>query len=284
VAHTLKDINFRFIINPHVPGMPDQGGQVSFREMPNGMVLIDRWLLRLAVAHLDTSYVNGMEVRRFYFASDVGGEVARAVWPDGSAWKASLGTVQLHVVTQHGEPARTAIIRLDDTDYLGSPNAKGDLEITDVLPGPYNVVIIDTALAPMGISLGTGLKLYAQRDSTIRAPLIEPPADAFLKKHCAPSTERHWVIARVNRTDGASVVDGTWELGEDFGTSLEYMYAKGRTGLDGEFGFCSDAPHRAGALQLRVSDNGMPHQDVIVVIQGTVTNLKIEVPARTKSP
>ncbi|MEO8622653.1 MAG: hypothetical protein ABI625_16400, partial [bacterium] len=246
VAHTLKDINFRFIIYPHVSGVPDQGGQVSFREMPNGMVLIDRWLLRLAAVHSDTSYARGMQVRRFYFAREVGGEVARAIWPDGRAWKASLGTVQLHVVTQQGEPARSAIIRLDDTDYIGSPDATGDLEITDVLPGPYDVIMIDTALAPMGISLGAGLKLYAQRDSTIRAPLIEPPRDAFLKKHCGKSTERHWVTVRVYRPDGASVVDGTWELGEDFGTSLEFMHARGRTGLDGEFGFCSDAPHGAG--------------------------------------
>jgi hypothetical protein len=284
VAHTLKDINFRFMINPRVSGVPDEGGQVSFREMPNGMVLIDRWMLRLAAVHSDTSYARGMEVRRFYFSREVGGEVARAIWPDGYAWKASLATVQLHVVTQQGEPARSAIVRLDDTDYLGSPNSKGDLEIPDVLPGPYKVVMIDTALAPMGISLGTTLKLFAQRDSTIRASLIEPPAEAFLRKHCATSTERHWVSVRVARPDGAVVVDGTWELGEDFGTSLEYMHAKGQTGLDGDFGFCSDAPHRNGALQLRVSDNAMPRQDVIVVIQGTVTDLKIELPGRPKSP
>ena len=41
VAHVLKDIDFRFVAFRRVYGEVEPGGRVSFREMPNGMVLIN---------------------------------------------------------------------------------------------------------------------------------------------------------------------------------------------------------------------------------------------------
>ena len=163
VARTLSDIEFRFVGVQRTFNTPEQSGRVSFREMPNGMVVVDRWVLRLASAHQDTSYERGTPIRTWYSVREVGGEVARAIWSDGRAWKARLGTLQLHVLTPQGTPATSVIVRLDETDYLASPDAKGDLEIPDLLPGPYGVVVMDTALAPAGIALGTSLKLYSQR-------------------------------------------------------------------------------------------------------------------------
>jgi hypothetical protein len=281
VARTLKDIDFRFVAIQRTYGEPQQGGGVSFREMPNGMVLLDRWFLRLSASHTDTTYGRSEQVRRWFYATEVGGEVARAICPDGKAWKASLGTVQLHVVTQQGKPARSAIVRLADSDYLGSPDANGNLEIPDVLPGPYGVVIIDTALASMGITLGTTTKLFVQRDSIVRATIVEPPPDEFLKKKCSMLMERQWVTARVSRSDGRTIADAKWEVGEDFATSLEYVHASGRTDADGKFGFCRASASRA-VLQVRVSDNVQPHQDVIVTLLGKSNTLEIELPVRSK--
>ena len=173
------------------------------------------------------------------------------------------------------------IVRLTDTDYLGTPDARGDLEIADVLPGPYDVGIIDTALAPAGITLGTPLKLYAQRDSIVRAPLVEPPPEAFLRAKCARTEVHHWVTARVRRPDDTLVAGAAWELGENMGTGDEYVYGSGRTNTNGELGFCS-ALSSSRVLQVRVSDGLQPPRHVIVSILGDVTNILIELPARPR--
>ena len=98
-------------------------GRLAFRELPNGVVIIDHWSLRLA----------GDRARSEGGTPEIGGEIARATWPDGSTWKASLGTMRLHVVDNGGRPATAASVQLVDTDYQMTMDAQGTIVLDDLL-------------------------------------------------------------------------------------------------------------------------------------------------------
>ena len=283
LARQLVDIDFRYEGMRLPYNAPHPGGHIHFHEMPNGMVVLQSWALVLASGTVDT--IGDFRNRRIFtrFArSDVGGEVARAIWRDGRAWKAPLGTIQLHVVTGDGQPTNRVAVRLGETDYLASPDVHGDLEFRDVLPGPYDVFVIDTSLAAAGTVLGTPLRFEASRDSTIRAVLVSPPPEAFLFRRCASIPTLQWITAIVMHEDGTPFRDARWEAGEDFYTSGEYVYARGRTGLAGTFGFCSELT-KGGGLQLRVSDGQEPRDAVVVALTSTSERVKVTLRTRAAS-
>jgi len=279
VVHALRDVTWRFTGVRRGFNEPEPGGSVSFREMPNGSVLIDRWYLRLSTTHRDTSYAPQAIVRTWYSPDDVGGEVARATWADGQAWAAPLGTLALHVVTREGEPATGALVRLTGTDYIASPDARGDLEIPDLLPGPYHVVVSDTAEATDGITLGTPLRFVAERDSIVRARLVIPSADEFRKAKCSTIADDHWVTATLVRPDETPVPRAKWELGEYLGLERESVRASGQTGASGTFGFCG-VHGRNQPLQIRISQDAPYRQELIVIVAPEVSTVRIELPAR----
>jgi hypothetical protein len=179
IARALRDIDYRFVGVERPRGAPEPGGYVSFHEMPNGMVLIDRWGLRLMGANVDTMGRARTAPRVTYYARDVGGETARATWPDGSAWTAKLGTLLLHVVDRDGQPAFGVVLKLEDTDYRATPDAHGMVEIPDLLPGPYTVLFVDSS----GAALPAGLTFVAARDSVFQGTVVAPPAEQFRIHH-----------------------------------------------------------------------------------------------------
>ncbi len=280
LARQLVDIDFRYegIRLPY--NAPHPGGHIHFHEMPNGMVVLQAWALLLASAKVDTTGdVRRRAIWTRFVRSDVGGEVARATWPDGRAWSAPLGTIQLHVVTGDGQPTNRVAVRLGESDYLASPDVNGNLEFRDVLPGPYDAFVIDTSLAAAGTVLGTPLRFDARRDSTIRAVLVSPPPDAFLFRRCANMPEFTWITANVLHEDGTPFKDARWEAGEDFNTSWEYVYARGQTGSAGTFAFCSELT-KGGGLQLRVSDGQEPRDEVVVALTAHSERVKIKLRTR----
>ena len=170
-------------------------------------------------------------------------------------------------------------MRLGESDYVVSPDVHGNLEFRDVLPGPYDEFVIDTSLAAAGTVLGTPLRFEARRDSSIRAVLVSPPPEAFLFRRCASIPTLEWITAIVLHEDGTPFRDARWEAGEDFNTSSEYVYARGRTGPAGTFGFCSELT-KGGGLQLRVSDGLEPRDEVVVALTAISERVKITLRAR----
>ncbi|MDB4891700.1 MAG: hypothetical protein JWL61_3555 [Gemmatimonadetes bacterium] len=280
VAKALRDFDFNFVGVERARGAPVPGGRIWFREMPNGVVLIDRWYFRLIGVTADSVYDrNGVsQPRQSYFTRHAGGELARAIWPDGLAWKGSQGTVQIHVVDEKGRPATGLVVRLRDSDYTASPDAHGDLEIPDVLPGPYPVVVIDSALASEGVTLGTPLIVFGMRDSVVKATLVAPPPVAFQRKACSMIDSRRWVTVYVVRGK-TPVADARWDLGQSLGTPAEFIAASGITGADGMFGFC-DKQTAGRVFDVRARDNGATAQPVIMTVKAFVKELTIELPPR----
>jgi len=186
--------------------------------MANGVVIIDRWSLRLPTLRDDSIYDNRTRryITRGVGAQETGGEVARIAWPSGLAWDAPLGTLVLTALTRSHAPAAGTLVRLEDTDYSGRVDAKGEVTLNRLLPGPYTLVVIDTLLEPLGIVLQNPLTFVAVRDSTHRQAVEVSTAQDYVVDRC-----RHdgiwgdfiprkrpgavWMIGRVTGPKGTGV-------------------------------------------------------------------------------
>ena len=285
-ARALRDIVYRYV------GLPAQtdgfrpGGVVSFREMNNGVVFIDRWILRRAGATQDTSLANAggdLAVRTFWFRWENGGEVAHAGWPDGQTWNASLGSLRIHAVTSSGRPATGVMVLLPGTPYHATADSSGTIVIGDLLPGPYSLRIRDARIAELDLSLPTGISFVAARNSTHRATLEVPTAEEYVAGLCR--RDRQWeandstfILGRLVTPAGKPVDDAkvsfAMRMNNGPWNRLRWTY---RTGTDGVFQSCSPSFIAGQTVAIRVSRDGLPDVDVERTITTHLTIVKIPV-------
>ena len=159
-ARALTDLEFRYIGLPRELERFEPGGRISFEEMPNGIPLISSWSIRLASAHAGTAPgARTIRDRRGRVVrieiDDTGGQLAEAVWPDGTAWRAPLGTVRLRAATSDGLPATNRVVRLLDSSYEAVTDSMGVAEIGQVLPGRTSVQENRPTMPPMAAIMGS---------------------------------------------------------------------------------------------------------------------------------
>ncbi|MEO7999767.1 MAG: carboxypeptidase-like regulatory domain-containing protein, partial [Gemmatimonadaceae bacterium] len=158
VARAIREIEFQYkgLATPIEQLKP--GGTIGFREMTSGVVLIDRWTLRLVGVESDTVRSSGgirmyggkgtgeppsITIRNRFRITETGGELARAVWPDGFTWDAPLSTLTVHASTAKQLPTAGTMLRLAHTNYEGVTDSAGMLRVSKLIPGPYQLVIVD---------------------------------------------------------------------------------------------------------------------------------------------
>lgn len=170
LARSLRDIEF------HYAGLQDAimrlrpGGTVSFAEVSPGIVLVDRWALRLVGAVVDT-VPNPREqgdpmARTTLYLRVVGGVLTYAAWPDGRRWNATLAKLVGRALRRDSTAARGAVIALVGapyakgvivpdvtTPYRATVDSSGRFEIDDLVPGPYSAVALDPALESIQFEL-----------------------------------------------------------------------------------------------------------------------------------
>jgi len=243
-ARKLRDIEFQYLGLDDSENSVRPGGSVSFWEMPNGVVFIDKWSLRLPNVGFDTTYNdrNLPVVRKWTTPREAGGEVASAVWPEGHAYQAPLGVLNARAVDSQGNPVAGVIVRLVDTDYLASPDERGFFEIHHLLPGPYVAVVIESSLAPLGITLPTALRFVAQRDSVVQERLAVPAPDQYVSRPCGgrglEEQKDRWLIARVMTRGGKPATGAHWELRKDNGVDWQLVTESRLIGPDGYIHYC----------------------------------------------
>lgn len=263
VARALRDVEFRYLGLDRNADDLHPGGRVSFREMENGVVMIDRWSLRLPSPGYDTTFSSDRRpiIRTKLFVREAGGEVASAAWPDGHVWKAALGRIRIHAVGSDGNPVTSAVVRLDSTDYFATSDARGDLEISNLLPGPYVVTVVTPPLAALGMVFPTALRFVATRDSTIDARLLVPSEEDFIRKDCtgdaAGDDKNPWLIVRIVGDDGQPVENAQWHLSRDFGIPWQRVTETRRTDSGGRVHYCMLLA-RGDAVLIRAWRDGAP--------------------------
>ena len=228
LSRVLQDMTFRYVGLDRETSALRPEGRLAFRELPNGVVVIDQWSLRLA----------GDRARSDGGIPEIGGEIARATWPGGSTWKASLGSIRLHVVDNGGRPATAALVELVDTDYQMRMDAAGTIVLDDLLPGPYVASVRDPRLVSLGIPSNASLRFTAMRDSTKESLLQIETAEDVASRRCsgdAPSASRGWVLGRVVTPDGRPVRDARWSIRDQFGSAL---VEDGKVDENGLFQWC----------------------------------------------
>jgi hypothetical protein len=254
VARALRGVEHRFVGLDHQVETLRPGGYVSFREMPNGVMMIDRWSLRLIGGTPDTvrtpAFVTGRrveapvaQVRLILYASENGGEVARATWPDGRSWHASLGTLRVHATMSDRRPAAGAAVHLVETQYRAVADSNGDIEIADLIPGPYALAIRDPRLVPLGLEIETPISFVAERDSTSRQSLVVNTTEEFVVARCVAHHrytpgDSVFVLGRALTPDGKPVSGLVVALEQKIGQVTKPLSESVKTGADGLFQFC----------------------------------------------
>ena len=288
---TLTDIEFRYVgMQGRVDGFRP-GGTISFRAMPNGVAFIDRWYLRRVDAEKDTVLAlsgrsgDALELRDFLFATENGGEVANASWPDGRTWRASLGALRVRAVTSTGRPAIGAAVFLPGTPYHGASDSSGTILIGELLPGPYSLRIRDARIAELGISLPTPISFVAARDSTHRTTLKVPTAEEYvagmcLRDHQWRVNDSTFILGRIVTPAGKSVDDAKVSFATQMDNGqwnwLRWYY---RTGTDGVFQSCSDSFTPGTTVLIRISRSGFPNLDIKRTVTANLTILRVQVDA-----
>jgi hypothetical protein len=246
LSRVLRDLTFRYVGLDRQTRALGPEGRMSFRELSNGVVVVDKWSLRLvgergergesdAPAPSRASVMAG--VRRSN-AQEIGGEVARVSWPDGYNWTASLGALRLRAVDAQGRPADASIVQIIGTNYEARRDGDGSFVVSDLLPGPYAATIRDPRLAALDIPLTSSLRFNAVRDSTTDVRVQVETADDFASKRCGADgrgTGKATLLARVVGADGRPVSDARWTVRDEFGSPL---VEGGRVDADGLFHWC----------------------------------------------
>ncbi len=291
----LRTLEFRYVgLDPSIaPANP--AGRISFREMANGVIIIDRWSLRLPAVRVDSVYdSHGRAVLRQtrLEVQETGGEVAHIEWPSGLAWDAPLGTLRVAALTYAHQPAAGTHVWLEHTDYTGRTDANGEVTLAHLLPGPYQLVIVDSLLEPLGITLRTPVEFDAARDSTIHARLDVPTAEDYVAARCKRDgiwndfVPRHlpdaaWMIGRVVGSDDKPV-NGVWAVVHD-GSSLRQQERVGvasqatgsqtssRAGTDGIFELCQGIFRIGDTVTVAIYHNDLVTNSFRFALKDSVT-------------
>jgi hypothetical protein len=295
LTRSLSDIEFRYSGLDRSVERYRPGGRVAFREMPNGLVVIDRWSLRLVGTRLDTigrSRSGAPITRSAFIVTETGGEVARASWPDSTQWKASLGELRLRLVKADGAASARTRVQLPNTSYAAVTDSLGDIVMPDLLPGPYAVAIEDSLLVPLHLRMGTSLRFFATRDSVHRVTFVAPTVMDFVRAQCQmagyPVNGPGWLLARVMDRAGAPIAGMHWTIRQLHATypadpdparlGPNVLREGERTRADGLIPYCGDrqgGPPRGARVQISVWRDGATPIDIDVSLDERLTIVPI---------
>jgi hypothetical protein len=260
LSRVLRDLDFHYVGLDQQTGALSPEGRLSFRELSNGVVIIDQWSIRLGSERRQagrtlvgrTPEVSAMGARER--PQEIGGEIARASWPDGYSWQAPLGTIRLRAVDGQGRAATGVVVQLLDSDYQATTDASGTFVLTDLLPGPYTASVRDPRLAALDVPSTTTLRLSAVRDSTIDARVVVESADDIVLRRCgydAGIAGRARLLGRVVTADGRAATEARWTMRDEFGTVL---VEGGRVDGEGFFHSCQLPMNRSVMIDVWQSD------------------------------
>ncbi|HEY9226108.1 MAG TPA: carboxypeptidase-like regulatory domain-containing protein [Gemmatimonadaceae bacterium] len=173
-ARTLQRVEFHYVGVSIASEQARAGGEIWFRQMANGLLVIDRWHIRGAGARERAVRDEFGELPLAevpIVATQFGGEVVQATWPDGSNWHASLSRLTVRGVDASGNPVSGFEVRLRGTNYGARANEQGVAELGDLLPGPYRAVVTVPSGGPL-----LHFEFTAQRDAVVDKRIrIAPP-------------------------------------------------------------------------------------------------------------
>jgi hypothetical protein len=273
-ARVLVQVEFRYVGVPDAAERARAGGEIWFRQMANGLLIIDRWHIRSSGANERPGHDEFGPIPRAegpITAIEYGGQVVHASWSDGLSWRAPLGRLVVHGVDPAGREVKGFHLRLRGTNYAARPNERGTAEISGLLPGPYRAVAVDTLLGRLGLAPPEPTSFVAARDTLIEQRITVPDAIQNFRAFCGvptPDPDDALVVVRVQTPTGLPVTDAPWEVRRSRAPSADYQpFAHGRhEAPDGTLNGCLQLK-RGDAVRIAVWREGQP-----IVIEERVLN------------
>lgn len=263
-ARELRDIEFRYLGLQRPVQNLRPGGRISFRAMPNGIVIVDRWHLDLAGISWDTvgtPQANRVSIVYRPFRYESGGELARARWPDSTVFDAELGELRGRAVWESGGPARGLRLALAGTPYRADTDSAGAFTMPDLLPGTYQVNAVDERLVGIAYVTRTSAEFEIAREPLMVRVQV-PTAEQIVVAGCRalerfnPAVDKTYVLARALRPDGTPLEDVTWSIEMLAGDGWEEVAKEGRTGSDGLIPHCQDLVRGADVVVVARAADG----------------------------
>jgi len=205
----LRDIEFKYVGLDSKMNRASPGGHIEFRALPNGVVLVDDWTLRLPIARRDTVEHPFLHLEVRYRPQETGGRVVSAKWPDYT-WSAPMGALEAVLRDDSGAPLAGAFAKLDNTDYAGHADASGTLHLLDVLPGPYALSAVDSAFADLHVGGEPAAHVEVAEDGVTRVhATVASPLASVVSEFCTKGlTGTTSSVGRLYGDDSTSVVSG----------------------------------------------------------------------------
>jgi hypothetical protein len=281
VTRALIDIDYRYVGVDSRMEPFDPGGHIFFRTMPNGVPLIDRWVIRLVGA---PPVINPR-----LFGLEVWGELARASWPDSTTWQGTLGSLRATLVNEDGTPAAGAVIRLEDTDYIAIADSAGLAEIVDLVPGPYRLSFVDPDLAELDVDVASPQEFTAVRGTPVVRRLTVKTAQAYVGERCRVGETKPteagtsdagsaWLIGRIADEKGEPVDGATWSLSYRDFMGERRLFERAEVGSDGIFQFCR--LQRGATVVVDVQAKGMRDASVTATLTRQPTIVTVQMRPR----
>ena len=244
-ARALHDIEFRYVGIEALAESFNAGGRVGFRTLPSGVPFIHQWMLRLVGAP-DTIRTDLGHSSQVYAIREIGGELARAQWPDGQTWDGELSTLHITAANRTGQIAVGVALNLLGTGYRVTTDSNGRGTIDYVLPGPYSVVVEDPRLNDVNVQIPTNRTIIARRSSAALVRVIVPTAQEYMATVCGretPTPNEAWLLARVVADDGQPVAGAKWRVSAADGARWRVVADNGIAGADGLIHVCRGLPN-----------------------------------------
>jgi hypothetical protein len=288
LSRVLRDLSFRYVGLDRQTRALGPEGRMSFRELSNGVVVVDKWSLRLAADRGERGESDSPSPSRsgevmagvsHSNAQEIGGEVGRVSWPDGYSWSAPLGALRLRAVDGQGRPAGASVVTVVGTNYEVERDGDGSFVVSDLLPGPYSVTIRDPRLTELNVPLTSSIRFTAVRDSTTEVRVQVETADDFAARRCgadARGTGKGVVLARVVSADGRPVSDARWSVRDEFGSPL---VEGGRVDPDGLLQWCQAPMGKRVTIEAWREDR---RASMSRVISDPLATLRFELPGASR--
>ncbi|MEP6732351.1 MAG: carboxypeptidase-like regulatory domain-containing protein [bacterium] len=237
------------------PAARESGGEVVFRVMPNGVSMIERWVIRAAIIATEVQ-VSASGLRRPLRAreyrmnshrvatQEIGGELASAQWPDGSAWHGLLPRISGILADSAGTAIAGARVWMAKTNDTVVTDPNGRFSLPYVLPGLYAVLATDSVLAAGGLSRTAYYWVYVDRGRNAEVRLLFHPRSIVLSQLCPGASYREGtgvVLGQVVGVGGIPVVNAridVWRRIQANNIELFRQEPGGAAGTDGKFVIC----------------------------------------------
>jgi hypothetical protein len=265
VSRELRDIVFEYRGLPPAIQAERPNGRIEFETLGNGITIVSRWQLSPVGIEMDS--VPGQRpgsVRVFgeVFRYESGGELARASWRDGTEWRAPLGTFIGAASWADGRPARGLLYSLRNSPYRAESDSLGRVVIDGLVPGSYQLLLVDRDLLEVGLSIDTDLAFTSERD-VVEMPLRALTADDYVTARCRdqgrynPDLDHTYLLVRALWDDGRPVEGARWSVRLLDGDGATEVEAGGESGSDGVMTLCQHLIRDAEVEILVVAPSGM---------------------------